>query len=165
MSSGAFDATVFLAAQDRDFETALGEIRAGRKHSHWMWYVFPQIAGIPELHGRMSSPTSKKYSLHGLRDAYAYLDNPVLRARYAGILSVAAGHITDGGGGYDAVTALFGSVDNSKFVSSLTLFETAAHGMAHPECERIVQIAAELFADGRLRRCGDTPKILASAGD
>lgn len=164
MSTAPFDPQPFLDAQERDHARALAEVQAGRKRSHWIWYVFPQVAGIPELHGRVSSPTSRQYGLLGLDHARAYLDHPVLRARYVEVLEAAAAHIVRGGGGYDAVTTLFGSRDNSKFVSSLTLFEAAAQGSEHGECGLIVRTAAGLFSGTTLRRCEDTPRLLASAG-
>ena len=164
MSTGPFDPQVFLDAQDPVHAQALAEIRNGRKRSHWMWYVFPQVAGITERHGRTPSSTTVRYSITGLDEARAYLGHPVLRARYVEILEAAAAHIApDGAGTYDAVTVLFGSPDNRKFVSSLTLFELAARGLGHPECERIASIAETLFS-GQLTRCPDTPVILGLAG-
>lgn len=164
MNTEPFDAQVFLDAQDPVHAQALAEIRNGRKRSHWMWFVFPQVAGITERHGRTPSPTTVRYSITGLDEARAYLGHPVLRARYVEILDAAAAHLTsEGPATHDAATALFGSLDNRKFVSSLTLFELAARGLGHPECERITSIAETLFA-GRLTRCPDTPVILGLAG-
>jgi uncharacterized protein (DUF1810 family) len=164
MSPGGFDANLFLDAQENTHRKALAEIRAGRKLTHWMWWEFPQVAGITERHGRTPTPTSVRYALRGLDDARAYLDQPVLRARYAEILEAAAVHIAaDGAGTHDAVSALFGSPDNRKFVSSLTLFEVAAAGLEHAECSRITEIAARVFSGG-LTRCPDTPVILGLPG-
>lgn len=164
MTTAPFDPQLFLDAQQPVHEQALAEIRNGRKQSHWMWYVFPQVAGITERHGRTPSSTTVRYSLADLAQARAYLGHPVLRARYEGILSAATDHITAGGAAsYAAVTSLFGSPDNSKFVSSLTLFETAARGLHHPECARITEIAEALFS-GEVARCPDTPVILGLSG-
>ena len=164
MSNELFDPQVFLDAQEPVHAQALSEIRAGHKRSHWMWYVLPQVAGITERHGRTPSSTTVRYSITGLDEARAYLGHPVLRARYVEVLEAAAAHIApDGAGTYDAVTVLFGSPDNRKFVSSLTLFELAARGLGHPECDRITSIAETLFS-GQLTRCPDTPVILGLAG-
>lgn len=65
----------FVEAQDRDFATALAELRQGRKRSHWMWYVFPQLRGL----GR--SATARFYAIGGLAEARAYLDHPLLGPR------------------------------------------------------------------------------------
>ena len=69
-----YDLDRFLTAQSRDYTTALREIRSGRKRSHWIWYIFPQVAGLG-----MSS-TSQYYAISGLDEARAYLREPTLRA-------------------------------------------------------------------------------------
>ena len=65
----------FLDAQERDFAIALAEIRAGRKHSHWMWYIFPQIAGLG------FSSTSKFYAIRDIRRSAKYFKHPILGKR------------------------------------------------------------------------------------
>jgi uncharacterized protein (DUF1810 family) len=70
-----FDLQRFIDAQDGIYEQALAELRAGRKRSHWMWFVFPQIAGL----GR--SPTAQRYAISGLEEARAYLAHPLLGPR------------------------------------------------------------------------------------
>src|SRR3954468_16194519 len=65
----------FVEAQADDYETALAEIRGGRKRSHWMWYVFPQLDGLG------SSPTAKQFAIKSLAEARAYLAHPVLGPR------------------------------------------------------------------------------------
>ena len=70
-----FNLTRFVDAQKDDYAQALAEIRRGRKQSHWMWYVFPQFAGLG------SSATSREYSIKSLEEAGAYLDHPVLGPR------------------------------------------------------------------------------------
>ena len=69
-----YDLNRFLSAQRRDYAAALREIRSGRKRSHWIWYIFPQVAGLG-----MSS-TSQFYAISGLDEARAYLSEPTLRA-------------------------------------------------------------------------------------
>lgn len=100
----------FVQAQEGCYETAMSEIGAGRKRSHWMWYVFPQLAGL----GR--SPTSLKYSISTLAEADAYLRHPVLGPRLvAGAEAVLA---VEG----RSVHEIFGSPDDRKLRSCATLF-------------------------------------------
>ena len=107
----------FLDAQDGVIERALAELRAGRKESHWMWFVFPQLAGL----GR--SPTARSYAVASLDEARAYLAHPLLGPRLK--QSIAAVLPWAGKRGPDAI---FGPVDAMKFRSSLTLFGRAAPG-------------------------------------
>lgn len=111
----------FVAAQDRHWQTILAELRAGRKRSHWMWYVFPQLRGL----GR--SPTAEHYGLDGIAEARAYLAHPVLGARLrdcAGLLLAA---------GPDDPKAILGSVDALKLRSSMTLFDRVEPGTVFGE--------------------------------
>ncbi|MFC5381414.1 DUF1810 domain-containing protein [Aquipuribacter nitratireducens] len=105
----------FLTAQDSGgtYEAALAELRAGRKRSHWMWFVFPQLAGL----GR--SRTAQHYALDGLDSARAYLAHPVLGARLREASDVVAS-LADP----DPVR-LLGDVDALKLRSSMTLFAHA----------------------------------------
>ena len=105
----------FLAAQDGTFDTALGELRAGAKRSHWMWFVFPQIAGLG------SSTMAARFALSGRSEARAYSEHPVLGDR----LDQATEAMLDWAGTLSAADIL-GSVDAMKFRSSMTLFEAAA---------------------------------------
>ena len=105
----------FVEAQAKVYETALAEIRAGAKRSHWMWYIFPQLRGLGH------SPTAHYYGIASLAEARAYLDHPVLGSRY--LECVQALQELDGS---DPV-AVFGSVDAMKLRSSLTLFEVARY--------------------------------------
>jgi uncharacterized protein (DUF1810 family) len=102
----------FVTAQDSDgtYRRALGELLSGSKQSHWMWFIFPQIAGL----GR--SPMSRTYALSSLAEAQAYLRHPVLGPR----LSESA-HAVCAVQGRTAVQ-IFGAVDAKKFHSSVTLF-------------------------------------------
>ncbi len=105
-----FDLDRFVTAQRDSHATALAEIRNGAKRSHWMWYVFPQIAGLG------SSPTARFYAIRSADEARAYLAHPLLGSRLRE--AVAALESLTG------VTAerVFGSVDAMKLRSSLTLF-------------------------------------------
>lgn len=109
-----FDLQRFLDAQDGVHDIALAELRAGRKRSHWMWFVFPQHAAL----GR--SPTAKRFGLRSLEEAKAYLDHPVLRER------LLAATRTANMSGATNLYSLLGAPDDLKFVSSMTLFEAAA---------------------------------------
>jgi len=100
----------FLDAQANDFERALAEIRRGRKQSHWMWYIFPQIAGLG------SSETSRFYAIKTLAEAELYLAHPVLGARLVRI-SEALLEIEG-----KTANQIFGSPDDMKLKSSMTLF-------------------------------------------
>jgi uncharacterized protein (DUF1810 family) len=106
----------FVHAQDADdtFERALGELRAGRKTSHWMWFVFPQLAGL----GR--SEMSQRYAISGLDEARAYLAHPVLGPRL-----VACAQALLELDETDPV-AVLGSIDAMKLRSSMELFAEAA---------------------------------------
>ncbi len=110
--AGAHELDRFVDAQDGGLhERALEEIRGGRKTSHWMWFVFPQLAGLG------SSPTARHYALDDLDAARAYLAHPVLGPRLRAGAEAVAAHT-----GQDA-HGIFGSPDDLKLRSSLTLFE------------------------------------------
>jgi uncharacterized protein (DUF1810 family) len=100
----------FIEAQQLDYIKALSEIKKGRKVSHWMWYIFPQIAGLG------FSETSKYYALKNLSEAEEYFEHPILGKRLIEISSVLLGLQTN-----DA-HAVFGSPDDLKLQSSMTLF-------------------------------------------
>ena len=108
----------FLDAQKSAYAQALAELRAGRKTSHWMWFVFPQIAGLG------SSPTARFYAIRDLGEAEAYLAHPLLGMR----LTEAAQAVL-GWAGKRSAEAMLGGIDAVKLRSSMTLFE-AAHGPA-----------------------------------
>jgi uncharacterized protein (DUF1810 family) len=105
----------FTDAQDGVFDQALGELRAGSKQSHWMWFVFPQIAGLGD------SAMSRRYAIRSLDEARAYLDHPLLGPR----LKLATETML-GWAGKRHCEAILGPVDSLKLRSSLTLFAEAA---------------------------------------
>lgn len=104
------DLNRFVLAQAGDYDQALAEIRAGRKRSHWMWYIFPQIDGLGV------SPMSREYAIQSLAEARAYLDHPVLGPRLIEIAEAALA--VDGRSARD----IFGSPDDMKLRSCATLF-------------------------------------------
>ena len=122
----------FLKAQEGDYEIALSEIRAGRKQSHWIWYIFPQINGL----GR--SGTSEYYGISGMKEAKAYLEHPVLRGHLIEISEALLDLKSD-----DADDVM-GSPDNLKLRSSMTLF-----ALAEPEC-KVFQKVLEKFFGGNM---------------
>jgi uncharacterized protein (DUF1810 family) len=121
----------FLTAQADLYATALRELQRGRKTSHWIWFVFPQIAGL----GR--SPTAQHYAIGSLDEARAYLRHPILGTRLHQCLdALNALPETD-------VERVFGDLDAMKFRSSLTLFQAAAPGDA------IITTALERWFGGK----------------
>jgi uncharacterized protein (DUF1810 family) len=104
------DLSRFLIAQERDYATALSEIQSGKKRSHWMWYIFPQIAGLG------LSETSKFYALKDKTEAEAYLNHPILGQRLIEISKALLG-LED-----NHATRIFGNPDDIKLKSSMTLF-------------------------------------------
>src|SRR6516225_3580193 len=118
MVEDPYDLQRFVTAQDAGgtYDHATAELRAGRKTSHWMWFVFPQIAGLGY------SPTSRMYAITSLAEAQAYFAHPVLGPRLTQCASILAG--------LPGRTAeqIFGEVDALKLCSSMTLFARAAPG-------------------------------------
>jgi uncharacterized protein (DUF1810 family) len=111
-----YDLERFVAAQDAGgtYDRAVAELRAGRKTSHWMWFVFPQITGLGQ------SPTSKRFAITSLEEARAYLAHTELGPRLlecAGIVAQAKG---------PSAEQLLGPIDAQKLRSSMTLFMRAA---------------------------------------
>jgi len=111
-----FNLKRFLAAQDPVYERVRAELREGEKRSHWMWFVFPQIAGLGH------SPTARAYALSSREEARAYLDHPVLGPRLrecTALVNAVEGRSAD---------RILGGIDAMKFRSSMTLFAEVAPG-------------------------------------
>jgi uncharacterized protein (DUF1810 family) len=127
-----FDLDRFVAAQDPVYATVLSELRAGRKRTHWMWFIFPQVAGLG------SSAMARKYAIRSGDEAAAYLAHPVLGHRLrecAGLVEA----IED-----TPVEDILESPDDRKFQSSMTLFaDIAPH-------EAVFQGCLDKYFDGRL---------------
>ena len=116
MTGESFDLQRFVDAQDSagTYATALGELRRGRKTSHWMWFVFPQIAGLGQ------SPIARRYAISSLAEATAYLGHSVLGPRLLECAAAVEQH-------HDrSAEEILGSVDGMKLRSSMTLFLRAA---------------------------------------
>ena len=119
----------FLTEQNRDYETVLAELRRGHKTSHWIWFIFPQIAGL----GR--SAMSQHFAIRSLDEARAYLAHPVLGPRLrecVGLLLAVEGRTAD---------EIFGPLDAMKVRSSMTLFHRAA-----PDESAFRQVLDRFFA-------------------
>jgi uncharacterized protein (DUF1810 family) len=127
-----FDLRRFVDAQARIYDVALDEIANGRKRSHWMWFVFPQLRGL----GR--SPKAQTYGIGRLAEARAYLAHPVFGARLRASVEAALAHSAR------PLVDIFGSPDDLKFRSSMTLFARAAG-----PGERLFQTAIDHLCDGR----------------
>jgi uncharacterized protein (DUF1810 family) len=125
-----FDLERFVAAQRGVYETALDELRAGRKRTHWMWFVFPQLAGLG------ASDMARTYAIRSADEAAAYLAHPVLGPRLRACATAALAHADAG------AAALFGHPDDLKFHSSMTLFADVA-----PD-EAVFQDCLDRFFDG-----------------
>ena len=110
--SDPYDLQRFVDAQDGVYETALAELRAGSKQSHWMWFIFPQLRGLG------LSPTAHLYGLVSLDEARAYLHHPLLGARLHQCVDALAPWATR-----RSAEQIFGAVDAVKLRSSLTLFD------------------------------------------
>ena len=108
------DLARFVTAQDGVLDGVRAELRRGRKASHWMWFVFPQVAGLG------SSPVAQRYAISGLDEARAYLAHPVLGPRLVECAELAAA--VEG----RSAAEVFGYPDDLKLRSSMTLFDRAA---------------------------------------
>jgi uncharacterized protein (DUF1810 family) len=111
--SDPFNLQRFVDAQGPVFERVRGELRNGRKTSHWMWFVFPQIRGLGH------SPMAQRYAIASLEEAKAYLEHPVLGERMRECTRLV--NAVEGRSGHE----IFGSPDDLKFRSSMTLFARA----------------------------------------
>ncbi|MCF8150055.1 MAG: DUF1810 domain-containing protein [Burkholderiaceae bacterium] len=126
-----FDLQRFLSAQQGIIVGALRELRAGRKTSHWMWFVFPQLAGLG------SSGMARRYAIGSLAEAEAYLRHPLLGARLLACTQ-AVNSVTG-----RTAHEIFGAPDDIKFRSSMTLFERV------PGTEAAFSVALDTFYAGR----------------
>ena len=109
-----YDLERFVTAQQYVYDDVLEELRRGRKTGHWIWFIFPQVAGLG------SSTMSQHYAIGSLEEARAYLEHPILGTRLrecAGLILATTGR---------TATEIFGSLDSMKVRSSMTLFHRAA---------------------------------------
>ena len=130
----------FVSAQANDYGRALAEIKAGRKRSHWMWYIFPQVEGLG------FSSMSRRYSIKSLAEARAYLDHPLLGRRLVECADAAMG--VEG----RSASEIFGSPDDMKLKSCATLFASVS-----PPDSVFARLLDKCFKG---ERDGDTLQIL-----
>ena len=142
-SADPHDLNRFVQAQADDYDRALAEIRGGRKESHWMWYVFPQVAGLGV------SATSRRFGIKSIAEAAAYLNHPVLGPRL-----VECAEAVLGVRGRSALE-IFGSPDDLKLRSCATLFAVVS-----PPGSVFEQVLTKLF---RGERDGSTLRLLGIA--
>jgi len=130
MTSDRYNLSRFVLAQDPVFSRVCAELAAGRKQSHWMWFIFPQLAGLG------SSPLAQRYAIGSLAEARAYLAHPLLGERLRSctqLVNRISGH---------TVQEIFGYPDYLKFRSSMTLFAHAAVGPVEPFSEALARYFA-----------------------
>ena len=152
------DLARFVDAQSGgEYEAALAEMKAGQKQSHWIWYVFPQIAGLGMSH------MSQLYAIRDRDEAVAYLRHPVLSARLLEITTAVAEHVRNGA----ALDRLMGSsIDATKLVSSLTLFGKVARSLSDSRTDAnaaLADLAEEVLIAGAAQgyqRCHHTLRTL-----
>ena len=126
-----YDLTRFISAQQRDHTVALRELKDGRKRSHWIWYIFPQIRGLG------FSGMSRKYAIQSLNEARAYFADPYLRGNYLELCNVLLALDTD------RVQEVFDFPDDMKLRSSLTLFLYAS------DRDPVIQAVLDKFFGGQ----------------
>lgn len=129
-----YDLQRFVDAQDPVYAQVCDELRAGRKRSHWMWFVFPQIQGLGE------SAMSQRYAISTLAEAEAYLRHPILGDRLRECTRLV--NLIEG----RSIQEIFGYPDYLKFWSSMSLFERAV-----PDNEEFLEALRNYF-DGKLDR-------------
>src|SRR5687768_13539931 len=147
-----YDLKRFVQAQEDDYEQALSEIRGGRKRTHWMWYIFPQLDGLA------FSSTSKHYAIKSVEEARAYLDHPTLGPR---LLECAEAVVGVQG---RSASEIFGSPDDQKLRSCATLFACVS-----PPGSVFDRLLGKYYRGGRddktLRLPGLSPGAGTSAGE
>jgi uncharacterized protein (DUF1810 family) len=127
-----FDLNRFVRAQDADYQRAFDEIRSGLKRSHWMWYIFPQFAGLGQ------SPTSQRYAIGSLEEARAYLAHPILGPRLTACAEAVLNVINR------SAHEIFGSPDDMKLRSSATLF-----ALVSPDESAFARVITKYFNGSR----------------
>ncbi len=125
-----YDLGRYLRAQEPVFAQVCAELAAGRKESHWMWFIFPQLKGLG------SSPMAQRYGIGSLEEARAYLAHPLLGERLRSCTQLV--NRLEG----RSAQAIFGYPDYLKFRSSMTLFARAAAGLTEPFSEALAKYFA-----------------------
>jgi uncharacterized protein (DUF1810 family) len=144
--ANTFNLDRFVDAQNNIWPKPLTELQAGRKTTHWIWYVLPQLLGLGH------SPMAQLYGVVSLAEARAYLGQPILSER----LNACVDAVLDHRG--KSLNAIFGSPDDMKFCSCMTLFALAQDGEGGP-----FRTALAVFCDGEMD--GRTLALLKQQGD
>ena len=141
MTEDPFDLQRFIAAQEGIYSQALAEIKSGQKRSHWMWFIFPQIEGLG------FSSMSQRYAIKNIDEAKAYLNHPVLGRRLRECAEAVLG--VEG----RSVAEIFGSPDDMKLRSCVTLFSTVSNpgSVFHRVLQKYFQGVADPKTLQRLR--------------
>jgi len=138
-----------------DYDQTLTEVQAGRKRSHWMWFIFPQVAGL------RSSPTAAHYAIRSRAEAEAFLHDPILGPGYRTLVDGVWQQVVERG---VTIRDLFGRPDDHKLVSSLTLFAGVAAHLGADWADTVTranEILDHAEAQG-LPRCATTQHFLAA---
>lgn len=130
MPDPSFHLDRFLQAQENSYTAARNELQAGRKRSHWMWYIFPQVIGLG------SSATSRNYAIRSKEEAKAFLLHPVLGTRLIELTTLVLAHKDK------SIRDIFSSPDDLKFRSCMTLFSSLQ------EADPVFSEALETFFHG-----------------
>lgn len=149
------DLARFRDGYARDLNRALAEIDAGRKRSHWMWFIFPQVAGLG------SSSTAAHYAIRDRAEAEVFLADPILGPGYRRLVDAVWGQVI---GGDVTIRALFGRPDDQKLVSSLTLFGGIASSFGDDWVltnTQITELLDRAESQG-LARCATTQRFLTA---
>ena len=124
-----YDLSRFINAQQNNYQTALSEIKSGRKTSHWIWYIFPQLKNLGSSHN------AKYYGIENLDEAKEYLSNEVLRENLLEICQALLNLQSN-----DIEYIMGSSIDKAKLLSSMTLFH-----LAKPDCKIFSEIIEKYF--------------------
>jgi len=127
----------FVVAQEGEYDEALAELRRGAKHGHWIWFIFPQVAGLG------SSPMAERYAIRSASEALAYLQHPVLGPRLAECANALLG--VKG----KSVDEIMGFPDNLKLRSSMTLFAAVSEAGSQSPFQAVLERYFEGDRDGR----------------
>lgn len=154
----------FLMAQDgrhlthqaNTYTEAFDELSAGRKSSHWMWYVFPQITGLGK------SDMARKFGIVSMPEVVEYLTQPILRDRYLESSRLVLQYSSQNPAIYDGLKQVLGSIDAGKFRSSITLFGEAARICESIQMDELADIWAK-FRARELRPCSKTLDFIVAS--
>ncbi len=150
----SFDLDRFHRAQKGEFDRAMSELQAGRKRSHWIWFIFQQLAGLGQ------SPMAQTYGLQGAGEGLAYLRDPVLRGRLLSAANAVREHL-DNHPPVALRTVMGSDIDALKLVSSMTLFRAIAEQVGDHDVSSVAQAILRAAKAEGFRECQFTMTQLA----